>query len=108
EVLREHIAAFISFHNAGVVGVGDQRMSIGKTAGKSDTAEERSASYSVGVDDRAGVVCVTSSDAWLLFSSQMRMCPFSRSSAQLGLLRPSYSHTMCLSETRTSIMRPLP
>ena len=53
EVLPEHGAAFIGLHNAGVVGGGDQRMSVGKTAGKSDAAEEHSASHSVGVDDSA-------------------------------------------------------
>src|SRR5258708_1848690 len=52
-VLPDHVASFIGFPNAAVVGVRDERMAVGEAAGKSHAAESQAASGSVRVDDRA-------------------------------------------------------
>src|SRR5258708_39784743 len=53
EVLPEHVAGYIGFNNAAVVGVRDKRMAVGKAAGKSHAAESQAAGGSERVDDSA-------------------------------------------------------
>src|SRR5260370_699291 len=53
EVLPEYVAGYVGFDNAAVVGVGDERVAVGKAAGKSHTAKRRAASGSERGDDSA-------------------------------------------------------
>src|SRR5467141_1405139 len=53
EVLPEDVTGYVGFHNAAVVGVGDERVAVGEAAGKSHAAEERAAGGSERVDDSA-------------------------------------------------------